>query len=73
VVASANHDLPTLAGWWEGRDLAVREELGLFPDEETRRRQRAEREEDRRRLLAARRRPDSGRRRSIPFREDPRG
>jgi 4-alpha-glucanotransferase len=26
-----SHDLPTLHGWWQGRDLEIKEELGLFP------------------------------------------
>ena len=26
-----SHDLPTLRGWWEGRDLDLKEQLGLFP------------------------------------------
>lgn len=30
LVAASNHDLPTLAGYWQGRDLALRSELGLF-------------------------------------------
>jgi 4-alpha-glucanotransferase len=30
------HDLPTLRGWWEGRDLAWRAELSVYPDEEAR-------------------------------------
>jgi len=29
LLAATTHDLPTLAGWWEGRDLSVREQLGL--------------------------------------------
>jgi (1->4)-alpha-D-glucan 1-alpha-D-glucosylmutase len=29
LLAATTHDLPTLAGWWEGRDLAVRAQLGL--------------------------------------------
>jgi (1->4)-alpha-D-glucan 1-alpha-D-glucosylmutase len=29
LLAATTHDLPTLAGWWEGHDLAVRERLGL--------------------------------------------
>jgi 4-alpha-glucanotransferase len=27
------HDLPTLAGFWDGEDLKVRERLGFYPDE----------------------------------------
>ena len=39
LVAATTHDLPTLAGFWEGRDLALRSELDLFPSEEMRKRQ----------------------------------
>lgn len=28
----ANHDVPTLAAWWNGTDLRLRHELGLIPD-----------------------------------------
>lgn len=30
----ANHDVPTLAAWWSKRDLALREEIGLFRNPE---------------------------------------
>jgi 4-alpha-glucanotransferase len=53
IAAIATHDLPTLAGWWIGRDLQVREALGHFPSAEVRERQWAERAHDRARLLAA--------------------
>jgi (1->4)-alpha-D-glucan 1-alpha-D-glucosylmutase len=39
LVSVTTHDLPTLAGWWIGRDIALRTELDLFPDDETRRAQ----------------------------------
>jgi (1->4)-alpha-D-glucan 1-alpha-D-glucosylmutase len=29
LLSATTHDLPTLAGWWEGRDLTVRTQLGL--------------------------------------------
>lgn len=32
------HDLPTLAGFWSGEDLRVRERLGFYPDESAHRR-----------------------------------
>src|SRR5690606_29064007 len=35
LVSVGTHDLPTLAGWWRGRDLEVRRELGASSDEET--------------------------------------
>ncbi len=53
LVAASTHDLPTLAGWWAGRDLEWRERLGLFPGPEEQRAARAEREQDRCGLLAA--------------------
>ncbi|NNC99659.1 MAG: 4-alpha-glucanotransferase, partial [Gammaproteobacteria bacterium] len=28
-----NHDVPTLAGWWEGMDLRIRREIGLLDSE----------------------------------------
>jgi 4-alpha-glucanotransferase len=28
------HDLPTLAGWWLGDDIALRVRIGLYPDDE---------------------------------------
>ena len=53
IAAISTHDLPTLAGWWIGRDLQVREALGHFPSAEVRERQWVERAHDRARLLAA--------------------
>jgi (1->4)-alpha-D-glucan 1-alpha-D-glucosylmutase len=53
LVAATTHDLPTLAGWWTGRDLAVRAALGLFPSAQVHDAQRAAREQDRARLLRA--------------------
>lgn len=53
LVSIGTHDLPTLAGWWQGSDIALRDRLGLFPDEATRERHRSERALDRRRLLDA--------------------
>jgi (1->4)-alpha-D-glucan 1-alpha-D-glucosylmutase len=53
LVTASTHDLPTLAGWWRGRDIAVRDELGLFPDEATRQQQLDARKSDRARLLLA--------------------
>jgi 4-alpha-glucanotransferase len=31
LAVAGNHDLPTLIGWWQGRDLDLKEERGLFP------------------------------------------
>ncbi|GIL05146.1 MAG: hypothetical protein BroJett031_16660 [Betaproteobacteria bacterium] len=51
LVAASTHDLPTLTGWWEGRDLALRESLHLFPSAELAASQRAQRARDRPALL----------------------
>ena len=53
LVTAATHDLPTLAAFWEGRDLALRQELGLYPSEEIRQAQVSARVQDRARLLRA--------------------
>lgn len=53
LVAASTHDLPTLAGWWEGRDLVLRTELDLFPSSEARESQVVGRAQDRARLLLA--------------------
>jgi 4-alpha-glucanotransferase len=47
------HDLPTLAGWWEGSDIVLREGLGLYPSADVGPRCRAERAQDRAALLQA--------------------
>ncbi|MEW5878998.1 MAG: malto-oligosyltrehalose synthase [Pseudomonadota bacterium] len=51
LVAASTHDLPTLAGWWEERDLALRAALNLFPSDELAAAQRAQRARDRPALL----------------------
>ncbi len=38
---TSTHDLPTLAGWWSGRDIAWHEELGHLPDPASARQERA--------------------------------
>ena len=51
ALATANtHDLPTIAGFWEGRDIALARELGTADGEETARRER-ERDGERAALL----------------------
>ncbi|HET7058998.1 MAG TPA: 4-alpha-glucanotransferase, partial [Nitrospiraceae bacterium] len=40
------HDLPTLAGFWSGEDLRVRERLGFYPDESAHRQAVDERQRD---------------------------
>ena len=53
LVAVSTHDLATLAGWWTGRDLRVRLDLGLFPDEGVYETQLVDRAQERMRLLLA--------------------
>ena len=51
LVAVSTHDLPTLAGWWRGHDLDVRQSLNLFPTPHMHDQQRHDRAHDRLRLL----------------------
>ncbi len=53
LVAASTHDLPTLTGFWAGRDLQLRLELGLYPNQETHQQQILERAQGRARLLLA--------------------
>ena len=46
-----NHDVPTLADWWQGSDLQRRHELGLIADENALAQQQGQRDADRRQLL----------------------
>jgi glycogen operon protein len=48
----ATHDLPPLAGWWDGADIAERLDLGLMSADEARA-AREERSDDRRALVEA--------------------
>jgi malto-oligosyltrehalose trehalohydrolase/4-alpha-glucanotransferase len=56
VAVVGSHDLPTLRGWWEGRDLNLKQSLGLFPGTDEATHQREARERDRKELLLALRR-----------------
>lgn len=47
VALTSTHDLPTVAGWWRGTDIAWRDRLGIAGEDETRR------AEDRVRLWSA--------------------
>jgi 4-alpha-glucanotransferase len=47
------HDLPTMAGYWSGRDIEMRTRLHLFPSDEIRAEIIRERDHDRAALLAA--------------------
>jgi len=53
LVSSTTHDLPTLAGYWCGRDIEARESAGLLPDDGTALRMRAERVRDKQHMLDA--------------------
>lgn len=53
LVAATTHDLPTLAGFWLGRDIEARRRAGLLPDEGNYRRQLAERAIAKQKMLDA--------------------
>jgi 4-alpha-glucanotransferase len=48
-----SHDLPTLRGWWEGRDIDLKQRYGLLPTDDEVRWHMDLRERDRERLLEA--------------------
>ncbi len=53
AVVVNTHDLPTLVGYWQGRDLSLRREHKGFPSEEERERQVLSRSKDRAAILVA--------------------
>lgn len=53
LVTATTHDLPTLAGWWEGLDIELRAAHGLLTSAEDGANQTSDRERDRRRLISA--------------------
>jgi 4-alpha-glucanotransferase len=53
VAMTTTHDLPTVAGWWRGRDIDWRSELGMNPRGSDKPSQQAAREADRALLWAA--------------------
>ncbi len=53
MVTVSTHDLPTLAGWWTGRDLEWRQQLDLYPNEAMGNADRQGRVVDREHLLSA--------------------
>jgi malto-oligosyltrehalose synthase/4-alpha-glucanotransferase len=53
LVTPTTHDLATLSGFWNGRDLELRQTLQLFPSDEVRTQQFLARAQDRTRLVAA--------------------
>ncbi|HSI02912.1 MAG TPA: 4-alpha-glucanotransferase, partial [Myxococcota bacterium] len=53
LVTASTHDLPTLRGFWERRDLTLRAELDLYPSAEMRGRQEQGRTVQKQRILGA--------------------
>jgi 4-alpha-glucanotransferase len=53
LVTLTTHDLPTLTGFWMARDIEVREDLHLYPNQALREQHNAERIEERWALLRA--------------------
>jgi len=53
MVTVSTHDLPTLTGWWTGRDLEWRQKLDLYPNEEMGQQERNARIADRDLLISA--------------------
>ena len=53
LVTASTHDLPTLSGFWQGRDLQLRSELGLYPSAHIEQTLRETRAQDKARLTVA--------------------
>tara|TARA_R110000744_G_scaffold31928_3_gene74920 strand:- start:1663 stop:2220 length:558 start_codon:yes stop_codon:yes gene_type:complete len=53
MVTVSTHDLPTLAGWWTGKDLEWRQKLQLYPNEDMGQQERNSRIKDRQLLIDA--------------------
>ena len=51
--AITTHDLPTLSGYWSGRDLEVQKQLGLLSDEQAYAQRKRDRERDLKLILKA--------------------
>jgi 4-alpha-glucanotransferase len=51
LVSATTHDLPTLAGFWLGRDIDARRDAGLLPDEAAYQRMREERATEKQRMI----------------------
>ena len=53
LVSSTTHDLPTLAGFWTGRDIEARRAAGVLPDKESYREALQQRREEKQKMLDA--------------------
>jgi 4-alpha-glucanotransferase len=53
AATAATHDMPTIRGFWLGRDITWRRRLGLYPDDRAAESETAERQRDRVLLLEA--------------------
>jgi 4-alpha-glucanotransferase len=53
LVSSTTHDLPTLAGYWAGKDIDARRDAGIITDTSFYDRQRRERIDEKRKILEA--------------------
>ena len=51
LVSATTHDLPTLAGFWMGRDIEARRDAGLLPDDASYHRMRQDRAVQKQKLL----------------------
>ena len=51
LASATTHDLPTLAGFWLGRDIEARRSAGLLPDDATYRQMLAERAREKQKML----------------------
>ncbi len=56
LAAVGTHDLPTLPGYWDGADIALKSHLGFYSGDEQRRQEEERRADDRRFLMEALRR-----------------
>ena len=51
LTTANTHDMPTLEGYWRGRDLVIKREVGMIESADELRRLRAERQRERRELF----------------------
>jgi (1->4)-alpha-D-glucan 1-alpha-D-glucosylmutase len=53
MAAVTTHDLPTLAGFWAGRDIKIKQELDLYPQKDMAAAEKKSRKQDRANLVKA--------------------